>query len=148
MRHAALALILPLALLAACGPSSDSTPSAPEPPADAPAPAPAAAPAPATDFSRPINALGTEPFWALKIRPEGLNFSEPQKPDLNAKNPGPEVAGEQGVWSGQGIEAALTAGVCQDGMSDRSYPFKAVVKVGGKTLSGCATYADDKQPPA
>lgn len=148
MRHTALVLIAAAALLSACGKSEDATPSALEPPADAPAPAPVVTPAPATDVSRPINALGTEPFWALKIRPEGLNFSEPQKPEMNVKNPGPKITGETAVWSGQGVEATLTAGVCQDGMSDRSYPFKAVVKVGGKTLNGCATYADDKQPPA
>jgi uncharacterized membrane protein len=139
MRHAVLALIAPLAVLAACSKSEDATPTAPEPPADAPA----AAPAPATDFARPINALGTEPFWALKIRPEGLSFSEPGQADRNEKNPGPKVEGDHAVWSGERIEATLTSGVCRDGMSDRAYPLVAVVKTGGKTLNGCAAYADE-----
>ena len=146
MRHAVFLVLAPLALLAACGPANDSTPTAPEAPADAPN-AVAAAP-PATDFARPINALGTEPFWALKIRPEGLSFSEPQQPDRNEKNPGPKVEGDKATWGGERIEATLTSGVCRDGMSDRSYPFVAVVKIGGKTLNGCAAYADEAAAPA
>jgi len=142
MRHAVLALIAPLALLAACGPSNDSTPSAPEPPADAPPLAPVA------DFARPINALGTEPFWALKIRPEGLSFSEPEQPDRNERNPGLTLEGDKAVWTGERIEATLTAGVCQDGMSDRSYPFVAIVKARGRMFNGCAAYADEPEAPA
>jgi uncharacterized membrane protein len=144
MRHAALIALLLLAVLAACGPANDSTEGAPTPPADAPA----TAPAPATDFARPINALGTEPFWALKIRPEGLSFSEPGQSDRNEKNPGPKLEGDKATWSGERVQATLTSGVCQDGMSDRSYPFVAVVKTGGKTLNGCAAYADEAAAPA
>lgn len=138
MRRHALALV-PLLALAACGPSEDATPIRPEPPADAPV---ATTPAPATDFSRPINALGTEPFWALKIRAEGLAFSEPDRADRNEQNPGARIDGEKATWAGERIEAVVTAGVCRDGMSDRAYPFVAVVKVEGRTLNGCATYAD------
>jgi uncharacterized membrane protein len=141
MRHAVLALSPPLVLFAACGPSNDATPAAPEPPADAPAVAPG------TDFARPLNALGTEPFWGLKIRPEGLSFSEPGKAVREEKNPGAKVEGDRASWNGEGIEATLTAGVCRDGMSDRVFPFVAMVKVGGRTLNGCAAYADEAAGP-
>jgi uncharacterized membrane protein len=139
------AVLVPCALLAACGKSEDATTPAPEPPADAPANV--TAPAPATDFTRPINALGNEPFWALKIRPEGLTFSEAGKSDRTEANPGPKAAGTRASWTGATVEAVLTAAVCQDGMSDRVYPFTAEVKTGGKTLKGCATYADEAPAP-
>jgi uncharacterized membrane protein len=141
MRAKALALILPLALLAACGRSEDATQAQPEPPADAPV---ATTPAPTTDFARPINALGTEPFWSLKIRADGLSFSEPGQADRNEKNPGATIEGDKASWAGERIQATLQAGVCQDGMSDRTYPFTAAVNYGGKTLKGCAAYADEE----
>lgn len=128
-----------LALLAACSRSGDSNP-APEPPADAPA-------APTADFSRPLNALGTEPFWSLKIRPEGLTFSAPEAKAVTAKNDGPKVEADQAAWSAAGSDGAplsvvLKAAVCQDGMSGLSYPFTATVNAGGRALTGCAAYAD------
>lgn len=144
MRAASLALAAAL-LLAACGPSQDSTPAAPAPPASAPAPK--------VDFSRPLNALGNEPFWALKIRPEGLVFSAPDSPDIAAANPGPAVQADRATWSATGGDGAplsvvLTAVVCEDGMSGVNYPFTAAVSAGGRALTGCAAYADAMPRPA
>lgn len=139
MRAEALALGAALLLLAGCGKSSDSTP-APTPPADAP-------PAPTTDFSRPLNGLGNEPFWAVKIRPEGLTFSAAGAKDITAPNDGPKVEADQATWSANGsdgmpIAVMLKAMVCQDGASGVSYPFTATVNAGGRLLNGCAAYAD------
>ncbi|OYX31177.1 MAG: hypothetical protein B7Y99_10725 [Caulobacterales bacterium 32-69-10] len=143
MRAAALLLGTVLVLLAACNRSGDSNP-APEPPADAPA---EAAVRPTVDFSRPLNALGNEPFWALKIRPEGLSFSAPDAKDITARNEGPKVDTDQATWSAAGSDGAplsvvLKAAVCEDGMSGLNYPFTATLSAGGKALSGCAAYAD------
>lgn len=131
-----------LLLLAACGQGEQQA-------AAPPAPAPVAAPAPpadATDFSREVNLLGTEPFWAVKIRKDTLTFSAPDRADLEAPNPGPTVTGAQAVWTadaqGAPLKATLTAAVCQDGMSGLYYPFRAVVEIEGMTLEGCAAYAD------
>jgi uncharacterized membrane protein len=140
MRAAALMFGTALLLLVACNRSGDSNP-APEPPADAPA-----AP-PTVDFSRPLNLLGTEPFWSLKIRPEGLTFSAPDAKDVTAKNEGPKVETDQATWSAVGSDGAplsvvLSAKVCQDGMSGLNYPFTATVNAGGRPLTGCAAYAD------
>jgi uncharacterized membrane protein len=143
MRAKILVLGAGLLLLAACGRSGDSNP-APEPPADAPADAPVQ---PTVDFSRPINGLGTEPFWSLKIRPEGLTFTAAGAKDVTAHNDGPKVEADQATWTGAGSDGAplqvvLKAQVCQDGASGQSYPFTATLSAGGKALSGCATYAD------
>ena len=135
-----LALALATALLAACGKSQDATPASPPPPADAPTPV-------AADFSRPLNALGDQPFWALKIRPEGLTFSTTGAKDTSAHNDGPKVDADQAVWTATGadgkpLSATLKAAVCQDPMTGLSYPFTATVAEGGQILKGCAAYAD------
>ena len=43
---------------------------------------------------------------------------------------------------GQPLTATLVSSVCQDPMSGLSYPFTASVVSGGRTLKGCAAYAD------
>ncbi|HTK34780.1 MAG TPA: hypothetical protein VL358_05765 [Caulobacteraceae bacterium] len=134
-----LVLTVSAALLAACGKSQDSTPVAPPPPADAPATT--------ADFTRPLNALGDAPFWALKIRPDGLTFSTTAEKDLIVRNRGPRAGADQAVWSatdgdGKPLTAVLRAKVCQDPATGLSYPFTATVETGGRTLSGCAAYAD------
>ncbi len=129
-------------LLAACGQQPEqqaatpatAVPQTPLPPADA------------VDFTREVNLLGNEPFWALKVRKDKLTFSAPDRADLEAPNAGPMVTGSQAVWtadaSGVPLKATLTAAVCQDGMSGLFYPFKAVVEVEGMMLEGCGAYAD------
>jgi len=138
-----LAGLAALLALCACGRSQDSTPAQPPPPADA---------APATDFSRPLNALGNEPFWAVKIRPEGIVFSAPDMADVTAPNQGPAAEPDRAVWTGAGSDGAtlavtLTAKVCQDTMSGANYPFTASVQAAGRTWTGCAAYADAMPRP-
>jgi uncharacterized membrane protein len=133
-----LVLLAGLALLAGCGRGQD--PAQAPPPAAAPRPAPA--PTDATDFARPLNLLGNEPFWSVKLRPDALTFSAPDQADVTAPNPGPSVSGVQAVWTAGQIKATVTAKVCQDGMSGFTYPFTAVVEVAGRTLTGCGAYAD------
>ena len=151
-----------LGLLAACGKAQDSTSAAPPPPADAPADGPSSSPAPsaaptlsstaaAIDPGRAIDAVGTEPFWALQIRPETLNFSTPEKPMRRAKNTGLSIEPGMAVWmttlpGGGAIKASVSVKDCSDGMSERRYPFTVALEAEGRTLKGCAAYAD--APPA
>lgn len=146
----ASALLLTLLALAACGRAGDSAENA-VPPADAPSETSTEAPPPPSttdgvNYTRPLNLLGNEPFWALKIRPEGLSFSAPDQADQTATNPGPVVIGEQGLWMTKSGEAewkiTLDPKVCQDGMSGLLYPFTAELVMGEKTYQGCAAYAD------
>ena len=134
MRIPALFSLATLAL-AACSPSPD-TPAAP--PIDV---------SPATlagvDLGRPIRALGNEPFWAVTIKPEGIVYSGVDRPEQTADNPGPLLQGttaryEATTGTGKPLTVALIATTCSDGMSDRTYPLTAVVKVDGETLTGCA----------
>lgn len=138
-----------LLVLAGCGPSQDAASGPPSPPADAPpSPPPVAAPAPAppADFSRPLNAVGTEPFWSVTIRPEGLVFSAPDQAGITAPATAPTVSGDAARWAATGsdgmpLTVSLTLAHCSDGMSDAVHPFTAVVEAGGRTLKGCAAYA-------
>lgn len=94
----------------------------------------------ASDF----NLVGTEPFWAVQIGAENktATFSRPGEPDLGIGFP-VESKGEGGAivltsTSPEGdIVMTLTKKDCQDGMSDRKYPFEASVVYKGRTLTGC-----------
>jgi uncharacterized membrane protein len=129
--------------LAACQPQSPDGKAAP-PPADAPAAKPAAAPAPppAAEPGVSLDARGTEPFWAVKIRPREILLLRPDQPPLRMSNPGPRITGEQAIWAGRAGGEPLIIAIwlhdCSDGMSDRAYPFAAEVQIGEASLKGCA----------
>lgn len=148
MRHASIAAALLLAapLLPACQPQAPDGEPAP-PPADAPGPAPATPPAnPAAggmDISQPITALGTEPFWSLKIVGTTLTLTRPDAPDRIFKAPGAALQPGHATWvaksdDGAQLTVTLYASECSDGMSDRKYPWNAEVVLYDRALRGCA----------
>ena len=130
----ALAAVL-LALLAGCGQDPMGQPDgAAIAPADAP---PGVATGP--DFSGDFDLVGTEPFWAGEIRAERLRLQRPDQPDRLAANRGVAVAGGQGVWAEPGgLVLRLRGEPCSDGMSERTYAYRAQALVDGVTLTGCA----------
>lgn len=132
MRHALL--ITAALMLAACGAPMGSSEDAP-PPADAPITV-------GPDYSGDFDAIGTEPFWAVKVRAASFTLTRPDHPDVTTANPGVRADGEQGVWDGTAGERRLvlrlTPGECTDGMSDRRYGYAAEVWIDGETLRGCA----------
>ncbi len=132
------AMLLPAAVLAlsACSPPSG----------EAPAPAPARS-EPRTlagvDLDQSVRVLGTAPFWAVEITPQGLTYAGVDRPEQKAANPGPVLQGALASWTtrteaGTPLVVTLTATDCSDGMSDRTYPLAARVEIGGETLTGCA----------
>jgi uncharacterized membrane protein len=144
------ALAMAAGLLAACHPTAQDSqapaataaghgdaPADPTEPASAPAAPQAAVNA---DFLGPIQAAGTEPFWALTVSHEELVFTRPDHDAVRVPNPGPRMEGKSVVWAAPhgALELTLTPGHCSDGMSDRDYPYTAVVVADGQTLSGCA----------
>lgn len=126
-----------LAVLAACSPAPDT--SEPAEPAAAAAPAVLAG----VDLSRPLRALGTEPFWAVELTGSELVYSGVDRPEQRAPQGRPRMQGTMATWEatttqGTPLTVTLTATECSDGMSDRTYPLTALVKVGEETLTGCA----------
>jgi uncharacterized membrane protein len=123
-RPAVVALLL-LAALAACD-QSGSTPTNS-----------------AGDFGGDLAALGTEPFWRVNIRADQVTLSRLGEADSAGPNKGPTIDGGTATWSVAGVPLpftlTLTKQDCSDGMSDRHYPFKAILGYDERSLSGCAT---------
>lgn len=154
MKHIALAAAL--VSLSACQPQApDGDPA--KPPEDAP-PAAAAAPSPpvdgSMDISKPISALGTEPFWSVTVDGTTLTLKRPDAPDKPFEAPGAAIQPGRATWiakAADGAQLTLTiyAGQCSDGMSDRSYPWVAEVALLDEALRGCAIPTTDlKAAPA
>jgi len=94
--------------------------------------------------AEPLRALGTEPFWALDIDSTGLRFTTPADTAgtrFPPNTPSP-VAGDTLVWMAETERAAVHVRIwparCSDGMSDRVYPWTAIVRVAGTEYHGCA----------
>ena len=135
----ATVLIAALSVLAACDAPLGSNEDAP-PPADAPVTV-------GPDYGGDFDAVGTEPFWTLKIRPASMTLARPDHPEVATANPGVRADGDQGVWDGtvgeRRLVLRLTPGDCSDGMSDRHYGYSAEVWTDGETLRGCAAKTQD-----
>lgn len=96
-----------------------------------------------------IRFVGTEPFWGGDVVGERLTYTTPE----NAKGEAIAVsrfAGRGGLsFSGERKGALLTLaigpGTCTDGMSDQTYPYTAMLKLGDETRQGCA-WTDRQRP--
>ena len=104
----------------------------------------AAAGAPAPRFAGDFDLNGTEPFWELHIRKGALTYLVVDEPDQVARHPQLTVRRGVATWvAGDGaarITVILVRKACDNGMSDKIYPYEATVKLGvepGRGLSGC-----------
>ncbi|WP_269715257.1 COG3650 family protein [Caulobacter sp. NIBR2454] len=92
-----------------------------------------------------VDALGTEPFWAVMVDADQIALTRPDHPPATGPNSGPTRTATFARWetkTGQGkLKLTVTAGPCSDGMSDRTYPFSAQAVIAGRTLKGCAAEA-------
>ncbi|GAA4014478.1 hypothetical protein GCM10022280_11200 [Sphingomonas swuensis] len=116
-----LAFLLPLAALAAC----TTVPPQPAPP-------------PPAESGSSYRALGTEPFWNLKLdgremvftNVDGQRVAEPQPRAIHG------FAGD--IYQGRRINLNIVHGQrCSDGMSDRVFPDRVQVSVDGRRYEGC-----------
>ena len=135
MRAFALTAVAILSLSACSQPAE--APAAPEP-----APEPAAVLA-GVDLTKPLRAIGTEPFWAVELTGTELVYSGADRPEQRAPQSPPVVQGTMAVWeatttAGHPLKVTLTATDCSDGMSNRTWPLTAMVKIDEETLMGCA----------
>ena len=92
----------------------------------------------------PLRGVGTEPFWGVRVEGRCVTYSHPEDQDgtrvWTRYAPGPNGGGTwSGALGGQPFELRIRPQPgCSDGMSDKRYPFEAVVKVAGETRRGCA----------
>jgi len=128
---AALAVLV----LAACSQAEE-----PAPPPEAPEPAPVLG---GVDLAKPVRALGTEPFWSVELNGTEMVYTTPDQPGLRTPQPNPLVQGTTATYEaetadGTALSVTLITTECSDGMSDRTYPLTAMVKLGDLELTGCA----------
>lgn len=137
MRLTVLAATSALALiLAACSQGGETV----EAPAEPPAPAAVLA---GVDLTQPLSLVGTEPFWGIRLTGQELVYSGVDRAEQRAPQPALTVQGTVATLqtrsaTGTVFDVTLTATECSDGMSDRTYPLTAMVKVGDESLMGCA----------
>lgn len=123
--------------LVACGQKTK------EPAVAADLPPSVAAPA-AGDF----DAVGTEPFWGVKVRGQTVTLSRPDAADVVTTSPTPEAMGDTLVYWGTPFNLTILNRACSDGMSDRKYAYEAEVRIGDDVLKGCADVAGASAKPA
>ena len=94
-----------------------------------------------------ITALGTEPFWSAKINGNSMVYTTPENIEglrlELTRFAGNGGLGFTGGLDGSALQLTVTPGECSDGMSDRTYPFTATLKIGEALLAGCA-YTDQQ----
>ena len=128
-----------LAALAACqkpdaGSKAHGAPSEAQPAA---ATAPASAPeVGGVDLANDLKLSGSG--WSLDIGADQLKLERAGKPDLTAKNPGPQVSLGGATWAttasdGSALAITLTGKPCVD-PGGLSQPLTAVITVGADTL--------------
>ena len=95
-----------------------------------------------------IYLTGTEPFWAGEIAGAQAVYTTPENQDgirfdvaRFAGNNGLAFTGE---LDGRTFDLTITPGACSDGMSDRSYPYTATLRIADDARFGCAW--TDRQP--
>lgn len=129
------ALAVSALILSACSQAEE-----PAPPPAPPEPAPVLA---GVDLTKPVRALGTEPFWSVELTGTEMVYTTPEPPEQRAPQPRAVVQGttarfEGRTATGTPLSVTLVATECSDGMSDRTYPLTAMVKIGETSLNGCA----------
>jgi uncharacterized membrane protein len=93
-----------------------------------------------------LRCAGTEPFWGIEVgygRADANFAFDQRRRRINLAAPMPAAARPR-IWllPGSGLLDATSfllveQRVCSDGMSDRSYPYTVVARVGADVLSGC-----------
>ena len=92
-----------------------------------------------------LKALGTEPFWAAEVDGRCVTYKTPEDQKgiriWTRVVSSPDSLTFNGGLNGRQFQlhvAPAPLPACSDGMSDKSYPLEAVLRVDGETRKGCA----------
>ncbi|WP_240811703.1 hypothetical protein [Brevundimonas sp. M20] len=140
MRLIAFVVAASALTLSACSQGGEAPAASGEPPAAAPILS-------GVDLSKPVSLIGTEPFWGIQLTGGELVYSGVDRPEQRAPLPPAVIQGTVATFqtrsaSGTVFDVTLTSTECSDGMSDRTFPLTALVKVGDETLMGCAASSE------
>ncbi|MFT3896730.1 MAG: hypothetical protein QM719_03405 [Thermomonas sp.] len=90
-------------------------------------------------------AVGTEPFWGVRVDGDALVFTTPDDPDGQRLPATSESQGDAMVWSGSAdgrdYSLRIAPGECSDGMSDNAFDHTADFRIGATEYKGCAEAA-------
>ena len=139
--------VLPL-LLVACTASQPPTPPIAPSPASAAQERSMAKRAPGQEPSAPLQifrAFGTEPFWNVNVEGDTLTWTTPEdqvgvvmKGLRRSLDGGVEISGSH---AGKAFVLTVTAGDCNDGMSDNRYALVSAFRYGEIDYKGCGEAA-------
>lgn len=89
-----------------------------------------------------ISLSGTEPFWNGEVAGRQFRYTTPEKPEGETvavdRFAGRGGVSFSGTLDGAAVTLAVSPGQCSDGMSERSYPFTAILRIGDGIRQGCA----------
>jgi len=96
----------------------------------------------AIEANETVYFTGTEPFWNGQAGGDRAIWKTPENID-GVRFQVSRFAGNNGVSfsgdiEGRSFDMTITPGECSDGMSDRSYPYVATVRLAEERYSGCA----------
>lgn len=139
--------VLPL-LLVACTASQPPTPPIAPSPASAAQERSMAKRAPGQEPSAPLQifrAFGTEPFWNVNVEGDTMTWTTPEdqvgvvmKGLRRSLDGGVEISGSH---AGKAFVLTVTAGDCNDGMSDNRYALVSAFRYGEIDYKGCGEAA-------
>ena len=139
--------VLPL-LLVACTASQPPTPPIAPSPASAAQERSMAKRAPGQEPSAPlqiVRAFGTEPFWNVNVEGDTMTWTTPEdqvgvvmKGLRRSLDGGVEISGSH---AGKAFVLTVTAGDCNDGMSDNRYALVSAFRYGEIDYKGCGEAA-------
>lgn len=95
-----------------------------------------------------IHLTGTEPFWGGTVENGRFIYTTPENQAGEAiaveRFAGNSGLAFSGTRSGKPADLIVTRGSCSDGMSDRTYPYTATLRLDAEQRSGCAW--TDREP--
>ncbi|HKX77725.1 MAG TPA: hypothetical protein VJM34_04315 [Novosphingobium sp.] len=87
-----------------------------------------------------VHFTGTEPFWGGTVTGATLTYSTPENSGTGIsvqRFAGRGGLSFSGTLGGKALDMMVTEGACNDGMSDRGYPFTVTLRLGTETRNGC-----------
>lgn len=147
--HRIVFALLSIVLVACTAPQAPAVPAQQSPSADTAAateaPVGKRAPGDETPPMQIFRAFGTEPFWNVNVEDSTLTYTTPEdqagqvmQGSRRAIAGGIEITGSH---DGKTFALAVTAGTCNDGMSDNQYELVSTFRYGDIDYKGCGEVA-------
>lgn len=94
------------------------------------------------DAGMEVYGVGTEPFWNISIGKQLIIFNHIDSGPVQFAYTEPEYRGDSIIYSlpADSLRIILSAGICNDGMSDFFYDYSIDVSLKKQVFRGCGSY--------